>query len=263
MLRSHRVIDDDHGRFWRYGRLYLSRYPDDTGEHNATWECGWQWSLFRPTLGFGFSVGTGTGQDDEDFSASVRLGRFGSFYFNADRLPPFCWLARLAGDEFPRDRELEVGAHDGLISWRLWAATMGYHTGPKWRDSTFNWKRWVGWEPSHVGWETLDTVRTVIPMPEGNYDATVNLIRGTWRRRRLFRFTPKVHRFRAEIIPDTPIPVPGKGENSWDCDDDYISESSGPWRTAEEAVAGIIRSVYRDRTRYGNGPEWQPAGRLP
>lgn len=55
-----------------------------------------------------------------------------------------------------------------------------------------------------------------------------------------------------------PIPVPGKGENSWDCDDDAIHSSHGPHSTVHQAVAALVASVYRDRTRYGSGPEWQP-----
>ena len=55
-----------------------------------------------------------------------------------------------------------------------------------------------------------------------------------------------------------PIPVPGKGENSWDCDDDAIHSSHGPHSTVHQAVAALVASGYRERTRYGSGPEWLP-----
>lgn len=262
-LTSHKTIDDADGRFWRYGRFSVYRYPDDTGENRSTWNVGWQWCLGKQSAGmFGASVGTGTGQDDEHFSASVCLGRVGSWYFNADHLPPFSWLSKLAGRDFPRDRELSLRFHDGLIAWSLWAATMGYHKGARWRANQWSWHRWIGWYPEHVGWETLDVVRTVVPMPEGSYPATVELKRGTWRRRRLFAWAPKVHHYVSDITPDTPIPEPGKGENPWDCGDDATYSMSGPFTTAAEAVAALVESVYRSRTRYGSGPTWQPSGDL-
>ena len=257
MFDTQKITDDPHGRFWRYGRFYL-RSVHESGPKG--WEVNWQWALGKSGVRWiGFSLSTGTGQNDEDFSASINLGRLGSCYFNADRLPPFSWLNRFAGDKFPRDRELSLHLHGGLISWSLWTATMGYHSGRRWRNRSWNWQRWIGWQLEHVAWETLEVIRTVVPMPEGTYDATVELKRGTWRRRRLFAWMPKVHHFTGTITPDKPIPVPGKGENSWDCDDDAHYSASGPYRTVAEAVSSMVAGVYRDRTRYGSGPEWQPA----
>ena len=40
-----------------------------------------------------------------------------------------------------------------------------------------------------------------------------------------------------------PIPVPGKGENSWDCDDDAIHSSHGPHSTVHQAVAAARRRL--------------------
>lgn len=255
MITTQKITDDPHGRFWRYGRFYI-RSVHDSGPKG--WEIDWQWALGRQSVGWaGFSLGTGTGQDDEDFSASISLGRLGSWYFNAHNLPPFSWLKHLGGRKFPYDRQLSLHLNNGLISWHLWTATMGYHEGRRWRDRSWNWQRFIGWHPEHISWETLEVVRTVVPMPEGTYDATVELERGTWRRRRLFAWMPKVHHFTGEITPDKPIPVPGKGDNSWDCDDDAIYSSSGPYSTVHQAVAALVDSVYRQRTRYGSGPEWR------
>lgn len=256
MIHTQKITDDPHGRFWRYGRFYIRHYPGD-GEHgDKTHEVGWQWSLLRKgTIGFNLSTSS-SGSDG--FKASVSLGRIGSFYFDAHGF----WLGkqwgRLAGKEFPRDRHLSINLHDGFICWNLWTAEMGYNPKARWREGCWSWQRFIGWSPEHVGWETLEVVHTVVPMPEGTYDATVELKRGTWRRRRLFAWMPKVHHFTGEITPDKPIPVPGKGENSWDCDDDAHYSSSGPYRTAAEAVSSMVAGVYRDRTRYGSGPEWQP-----
>jgi hypothetical protein len=63
---------------------------------------------------------------------------------------------------------------------------------------------------------------------------------------------------RAEITPDKPIPVPGKGENSWDCDDDASYGMTCAAQTPAEAVAHYSASIQRDRQRHG-GNHWVPA----
>lgn len=255
MISTQRITDDPHGRFWRYGRLYLRRYSGEEGAERLRWEVNWQWSLLKKGS-LGFSIGTGT--SDGHLSASLHLGRLGAWYFNGAG-PLFKPMAWVQGKAFPRERELSLRMHYGLICWNLWTATMGRNAKARWRERCWNWQRFIGWMPQHVRWETLEVVRTVVPMPEGTYDATVEIQRGTWRRRRLFSLMPKVHRFSYEITPDEPIPVPGKGENSWDCGDDHIHGQSGPGRTMHEAVSGLVDSAYRQRTQYGGGPTWQPA----
>jgi hypothetical protein len=256
MIHTQKITDDAHGRFWRYGQYYIRHYPGD-GEHGGkTREVGWQWCLLRKgTIGFSLSTSSYGG---DSFKSSLSLGRVGSFYFSAKGF----WLGkqwgRLAGKEFPRDRHLSLSLHGGLICWNLWTAEMGYNPKAKWREKCWNWQRFIGWYPQHVGWETLDVVRTVVPMPEGSYDATVEFKRGTWKRRRLFAWMPKRHRFTYDITTDKPIGVPGKGENSWDCGDDAIYSQSGPGRTVAGAVAGLVESAYSTRTRHGSGPAWQP-----
>lgn len=259
MKRLHRqtITDDPHGRFWRYGRLYLRWYPDG-GEHkDNSWEVGWQWCLLRKGS-LGFAIGTGGLGGEHPFHMSVHLGRIGAWYFTGAG-GIFTWLRnRLTADAFPYDRQLSLSMHNGFVCWNLWTAEMGYNPKARWREQCWSWKRFIGWEPEHVRWETLEVVHTVVPMPEGTYDATVEIKRGTWKRRRLFAWCPSVHRFSSEITPDRPIPVPGKGENSWDCGDDAIHSSSGPGRTVHEAVSRLVDSAYHQRINYGSGPEWQP-----
>lgn len=245
MIDTQKITDDPHGRFWRYGQFYVRHHPGD-GEHGGkTHEVGWQWSLLRKGS-IGFKLSTSDWGDDS-FKASLSLGRIGSIYFNAAGFWVGRQWGRLAGKEFPRDRHLGISLHGGLICWVLWTAEMGGNPKAKWREKCWNWQRAVGWKPEHVCWETLEIVRTVVPMPEGNYDATVELKRGTWRRRRLFFWLPKICKFTGKITPDNPIPVPGKGEDFWDYGQDVIHSSSGPYSTAHEVVASLVDSVYRQR----------------
>lgn len=105
--------------------------------------------------------------------------------------------------------------------------------------------------------DELRVVETVIPMPEGNYPATVRLTRAMWRRRR-WPLSRRVV-LRGHVEMKVPIPVPGKGENSWDIDDDAHYGVTCPARSVSEAVSAVAQGALRDRERYA-GPNWRPAG---
>lgn len=92
----------------------------------------------------------------------------------------------------------------------------------------------------------------VIPMPEGNYAGTIQTEDRTWQRPRW----PWPSQIRRSYYLQTNIPVPGKGENSWDCEDDAVMGCSG--RTQEDAIANATRSAMRSRERYGSGARWVP-----
>lgn len=110
-------------------------------------------------------------------------------------------------------------------------------------------------------------VGAVIPMPEGGYPATVALSRAQWKRPRWFALVR--YRTSTEVLdPLRCVPVPGKGENSYDCGDDGIYSSSrssvGPdaeWVAA--AVADLAGSAMQSRERYGSGQAWVPAAGWP
>lgn len=103
--------------------------------------------------------------------------------------------------------------------------------------------------------ETLEKGVTLVPMPEGNYPATWTRQRRSWKRRRLpTAFSKEREDVRLEI--PVGIPVPGKGENSWDCEDDAIFGTSG--RTLSEAIGNAVSGATRSRQQYA-GPGWVPA----
>jgi hypothetical protein len=93
-----------------------------------------------------------------------------------------------------------------------------------------------------------------IPMPEGSYPATVTLFESTWKRP---RFPLKKKMVRAEIEIENGIPVPGKGENSWDCGEDAVYSLTAPVSSFEAAIAETVKTCLRDRRKYG-GENWRP-----
>lgn len=105
---------------------------------------------------------------------------------------------------------------------------------------------------------TGESIDALVPMPEGNYPAIITREVRVWKRARW----PWPSRTRVDFRIDIPagIPVPGKGENSWDCEDDAIFGTGG-W-SVYDAIGNAVRSAHRQRELYG-GKNWRPAAGWP
>ena len=93
----------------------------------------------------------------------------------------------------------------------------------------------------------------VVPMPEGNYPAVVTPTTRTWKRPR-WPWPHKVRR-ETELKMTVGVPVPGKGENSWDIYDDAILGVDGV--TPSDAIANVVRSALKARRNYAS-ESWVP-----
>lgn len=102
---------------------------------------------------------------------------------------------------------------------------------------------------------TLACHGAVVQLPEGGYPATVRLYTATYKRPLAFRPWRVVPRFDIEV--EDGIPIPGKGDNSWDMEDDAVYEVSGAGDSVETAVAAIRAAIMQSRERYG-GQDWTP-----
>jgi hypothetical protein len=99
-------------------------------------------------------------------------------------------------------------------------------------------------------------------LPEGKYPGVVTFHRERWVRSR----GPFRGRWRYfgtfKTNDDLWMPVPGKGENSWDCGDDgfqgHTTEVSGSEPVAQ-VLGATVQKVLRYRERYG-GLRWEPEG---
>jgi hypothetical protein len=101
-----------------------------------------------------------------------------------------------------------------------------------------------------------DPISVVIPMPEGNYDATATRETATWERSR-WPFSKKVT-VRWNVRPEIGIPIPGKGENSWDCGDDAIYGQIGAASSMADAIGRLVSSALGSRARYAS-LAWEPS----
>lgn len=101
----------------------------------------------------------------------------------------------------------------------------------------------------------LEKKKVVIPMPEGDYPGTATVTYNVHGRPRWF----KRHYYSTWIDMDKGwgIPRPGKGENSWDCDDDAILGTGVNSRNIQEAIGHMVEVGLRDRAKYGGPARWK------
>ncbi len=173
--------------------------------------------------------------------------------------PPFSWNRRVpwSGKYNEIEREIALSWHGGILWWRFLCPTMGSS-----RDRfhhEFHIGDWLLGRPVY----TRELLESDIPVsitvgqwPEdGPYTGTAQRWHCEWKR----RFST-LRRDDVMVSMNPPgLPLPGKGENSWDCDDDGIYGFGG--LTLESAIEHAIASVKRDRLRYG-GPKWRPASEV-
>lgn len=146
------------------------------------------------------------------------------------------------------ERRIGIRIFGGALWWQCWDREAVHFGDDPW------WMR-GNWHPldtllgrhEHRS-EELQARDVQIPMPEGNYTATAKLERATWKRPR-WPFAKTILRVSIDIPKG--IPVPGKGENSWDCGPDATFGLTTPARTIEDGIGQLVASVLHDRKRRG------------
>lgn len=103
-------------------------------------------------------------------------------------------------------------------------------------------------------------LKQVVALPEGNYPCRVLLREDTWERKR-WPLSRRVIK-RADVDMDEPIPVPGKGENSYDIDDDATFAMTLPASTIAEALGKVAENALRTREQRASR-SWTPTNGWP
>ena len=249
------VIDTDYGKDdgrprWQHRRMSL---------HGPNVQASAEWNLLaKHGFGLGFEAGRNGGESD--LGLNLYAGRLASLWLRL-RAPWTSWV-RVSKEKDPkgwynaRHTGLRLFPHEGCFLSGEFEAYEGH-----WSRSDPWWRRWSLTKTTLLGRSRSDAVTelggaTVVPMPEGVYDATwerkevtTSYVRwpGTW----LDKLRgPRPHRW-VNVNVEGGIPVEGKGESSYDCGMDGLFGCSGA--TVEEAVGNAVKFVLRDRQRYG-GP---------
>lgn len=216
--------------------------------------CWWHFSN-RKCLGFEWNLGK------IRFNLGVNYGGFADSELTLIFCIPFISLYLSFENFFKRLRKSDADKHTGIA----------IHNGSIWIDIG---KDNDGWNSKrdkfkHIVITPMDIIfgrmkynklelersEANIPMNEGAYPAEICLVECTWKRKRL-PFKKKI--IRAEIEMLKPIPIPGKGENSWDCGENAIYSLTLPNKTTiAAAISGVVESCLRDRFKYG-GHNWTP-----
>jgi hypothetical protein len=148
-------------------------------------------------------------------------------------------------------RQVGWQIHSNMI-W-LWFWSDDYNGGPE-RKWVFDFQRFfMGECKTHV----IDTVRQHghITMPEAQYPVVFRrqVIHKKWT-----RMPWRVKRFvRIDASFPVPVPIPGKCDNGWDCDDDAIYET-GVWSDDIGMARGIVEDEILSIRAKRASIDWQP-----
>lgn len=246
-------VPDRYGSILWYGRG--SVHTED-----RRWKLGAEWKLGGWSCGAAFGI-----QSEEDLGGSLRVPGV-ALHWHAST-PLTRWLRERAGYH---DLEVSFAIHDWLLTFYPWVDPMGgwRSDGRWWQQATSlhlhprEWTIWR-WLRKHLGVqnesyrETLVERRVLVALPEA-----VTTVVFRWERQvyRDWPFTPRVYE-NWTAKPENPLPIPGKGENSWDCEDDaiYAMSFGTDCLHLEDAVGRLVASVYKDRLRRGGSELMSPS----
>jgi hypothetical protein len=236
------------GSMWEYGRCWLS-FPVDpeygssnkTVKFNFNWHFGSKVRLFMLT----FDVGG----DESDFHLTWAIERLFYFSLGIENIIPRNLKKRWKW--WPSWEVRETGIRIVLEQGWIWLDT--FYDGSdssknrRWQHITLTPLDWLFGKVKHSS-EDLSNSDVIVSLPEANYQTKVRMFRSTWKRPRWPRSLVLT---RADIEVEGGIPIPGKGENSWDLDDDAVFSLTTPAESVEEACLKLIDDVTGTRKRRG------------
>jgi hypothetical protein len=239
------------GSGWKHGRAWFHRkWNEERGGYGKrSRQICFSWN-FEPRWWIGVAMNLFDGDNERDIGFNLNLG-IAHFYLtlenflSREKANRHNW-AHKTGISYFEDH-LSVDFHyAGSDCWDC-EGWKGKHWSCFVRDKLLGSAKYESCE--------IETVQVEVPMPEGVYSANVKLTEDSWKRP-LWPIPSKIRR--AHIECERGIPYPGKGENSWDCDDDATYGLTCPASTVEEAITALQQTVMRSRERYG-GKNWVPA----
>lgn len=201
---------------------------------------------------------------DDPVSGHLGAWPLPTFYLSADS----SWLRRLAealgGDEgrevrawFGPDKSVDlVSAH-----WSLWQNPNEWTAGtPRWKHGSVSPLSMIFGETQYETHRVGETEVVEVAMPEGRYRVEITMEERVWRRARWPGDWMRVRSTNIEVLDKGGIPIPGKGENAWDCGEDAVYQCSFPGDSASAALEKFITGIHKTRVRRAGGA-WVPTTR--
>lgn len=240
------------GHPWYGGRAHLYFYDQDE-VHKQT--IGFEWTFLKNAKYCGLELHLNSVDGCRGIMFYIGLYKVANLWLTIEQVPK--WL-------LPGHYRQSV-IHEGEIVWQPEDRTIGVRI--------FNWTIWVSLWENQMEWNRTDpwwwrfninipdlvlgrdkfTKRELVagictvPMPEGGYSAHYTVSEFEWRRPR-WPWPRRKTYIDIEVDSQHGIPLPGKGENSWDCDDDAAyaigMELVG---TVKDAALHFAHRIVRDR----------------
>lgn len=244
------------GSAWRHGRAWFHPRGYD---HRLEFRC--EWSFWTHFCALQFDVGTGDA--DDGLSLWVACYLF-SIHLSVEGVLSRKFLERGRKKALARKwmgyeymawpRSTGVRIFDKAIWFEIWNWDAGWSSKqPKWMSFSFNPIDFFLGRQKYER-RIISTHDALVPMPEARYQATVTIEECTWKRP---RWPFKLRRLSSTIEVEKGVPVPGKGENSWDCDEDAIFSTGSSEPTVAGAVSAMVKAALSTRERHG-GKNWMP-----
>lgn len=210
--------------------------------------------------------------DERGVTFSIAFGF--AIYISFGGFIPRSWYPTMSftkgGDRYPEERELSISFHGGSLWWEFWVSEewSSHFKNKTWRKGCWHIVDRI--KGKHTcDRKLVDSRNFVLPFLEGNYSVRIDQYDRTdsWPR----WFTSKMTTWEAHAgyydggkWIEKPIPVEGKGESSWDQDENatYSSSFSGSHvrpriRTHYQALLYFWKSMMESRERYGSA-QWIP-----
>lgn len=246
--------NERHG-FW-HGRAWLRPFDDGGPVVKACWHHGRT----------GLALSVDFDRDERAITLHVKIPG-ASWFLGAAGLPrrlfdrlPFS-LGRTEYRYMGSNRMIGVRVFDEKIWLSLWEDRDEWRAkDPKWMRATIAPFDIVFGRQKYET-RVIEEREVSIPMPEKLYPATAKRKVSSWTRPRWPWRPLSVRRSMIEIDVPGGVGVPGKGENSWDIDDDAIFSMSAAARTIEEGIGKLVASAMETRRRRGwkNAPRAEAA----
>jgi hypothetical protein len=161
------------------------------------------------------------------------------------------------------------GRYEAILNWSLWGEEagglrrLGMNEQHAWMSYSKNLTRLLFGKAERTVAEDYGTEHRTLLFPEGPYDVKVTVQKYKIKRDR--GLGNGMTYIAAEIEPLVPVPIPGKGDNGWDCDEDavyisYIPIEGSHANYHQEAARQFYLKTMEHRIKRG-GLNWKPEKR--
>lgn len=224
------------------------------GQREKLWARGWiflgqklkffaEIALGRRSTSSGIYIALAN--QEEDVKIHFGIVTVLSIWFGMERILPG-WLRRRIEHEY-HGRETGIMLSGDFLSLRIWHSEGLYQpSGIFW--SCFLLNKLLG--RAEYSRRDIQTTKAYVWLPERPYPVHVTMHEDTWKRPRWPR-PMKIMRASIECGQEGIPAHAGKGENSWDLDDDSVFSMTCRAETVRDAIEVLKGDIMRDRKRYG------------